>query len=280
MDDEQFRQLLDHFGYSWKGYRRVRKGVKRRISRHMQQLGYRSIEEYLKSLDSDWGLRRQLDSVMSVPVSRFFRDRALWKIMEEHIVPEIVKENREKVRFLSIGCACGEEVYSFKIVWDIVHARLGCMPELDLLATDINPDYLSRAQKGVYSKGSLKEVPRELRDTYFTYCRNDEHYRIAPSIKNGISWKVHDVIKEPFEGDFQIILLRNGILTYYSDELKGSAFREVVGSLADDGYLIIGAHEKLPVEQKELLPFRDQCYIFKRVVTVKPPRHEVTKMIV
>ncbi len=244
---------------------RVRRGVKRRISRHMQQLGCRTLEEYLKSLDSDWGLRRQFDNVISVSVSRFFRDRALWKIMEECIVVEIAKKNKEKVRFLSIGCACGEEVYSFRIVWDIVQARLGCMPELEVLATDINPDYLGRAQKGVYSKGSLKEVPRELRDTYFTYLRKNGVYRVTPSIKKGISWKVHDLLTEPFEGDFQIILLRNGILTYYSEDLKESAFRGVAGSLAGSGYLIIGSHEKLPGKYNSLLPFEGTTYIFKKI---------------
>ena len=183
MDDEQFRQLLNHFGYSCKGYRRVRKGVKRRISRHMQQLGCRNNEEYLKSLDSDRGLRRQFDDVMSVSVRRFFRDRALWKMIEHKIVPEIVKKNKEKVLFLSVGCACGEEVYSFKIVWDIVRTRLGCMPELEILAMDINPDYLRRAQEGKYFKGSLKEVPQELRDRYFTYFKTDGFYRISPSIR-------------------------------------------------------------------------------------------------
>jgi chemotaxis protein methyltransferase CheR len=265
MDDEQFRQLLNHFGYSWKGYRRVRKGVKRRVSRHMQQLGWSNIEEYLKSLDSDWGLRREFTSVMSVSVSRFFRDRELWQIMKEHIVPEIVNENSEKVRFLSIGCACGEEVYSFRMVWDIVHARLGSMPELEVLATDINPDYLGRAQEGVYSRSGLKEVPQELRDIYFTYLRKNGVYRVTPSIKEGISWKVHDLLTEPFEGDFQIILLRNGILTYYSDELKGCAFRKAVDSLAYGGYLILGSHEKLPGKYKYLLPFGGTTYILKKI---------------
>jgi chemotaxis protein methyltransferase CheR len=265
MDDEQFRQLLNHFGYSWKGYKRVRKGVKRRISRHMQQLGCRSTEEYLKSLESDCGLRRKFTRVMSVSVSRFFRDRALWKIMDDHIVVEIAKENKEKVRFLSVGCACGEEVYSFRIVWNLVGDWLGCMPELEMVATDINPDYLSRAQKGIYSQGSLKELPRELRDTYFTYLRKNGVYQVAQSIREGISWKVHDLLTEPLEGTFHIILLRNGILTYYSDELKRSAFRKALNSLAHGGYLIIGTHEKLPVDQKELLPFRDQRYILKRI---------------
>ena len=265
MDDEQFRQLLNHFGYSWKGYRRVRKGVKRRISRHMQQLGCRNNEEYLKSLDSDRGLRRQFDDVMSVSVSRFFRDRALWKMMEHKIVPEIVEENKEKVRFLSVGCACGEEVYSFKIVWDIVRTRLGCMPELEILAMDINPDYLRRAQEGVYSRGSLKEVPQELRDRYFTYFKTDGFYRISPSIREGISWEVHNVLKKPFQGGFQIILSRNGILTYYNEELKRPAFRRVVDSLASGGYLIVGSHEKLPENYKHLVPFGGTTYIFKRI---------------
>ena len=48
MDDQQFRELLDHFGYSWEGYRRVRRGVKKRISKHLRQLGCRSIDEYNK----------------------------------------------------------------------------------------------------------------------------------------------------------------------------------------------------------------------------------------
>jgi chemotaxis protein methyltransferase CheR len=44
MDDRAFQQLLDFFGLSWSGYKKVRKGVKKRIARHMEQLGYRHVE--------------------------------------------------------------------------------------------------------------------------------------------------------------------------------------------------------------------------------------------
>jgi len=265
MDDRHFRQLLDHFGYSWNGYRRVRKGVKRRISRHMQQVGCRNAQEYLNRLDTDSGLRRQFESLMSVSVSRFFRDQVLWKLMEDHVVPEIIRENREKVRFLSAGCACGEEVYSFKIVWDMVHARLGCMPELEIVATDINPDYLRRAQKGRYSKSSLREVLLELRDIYFVYSRTDGLYRIAPSMTAGISWKVQNLVKGSLQGNFQVIFLRNGILTYYKDELRETMFRKILGSLSKGGFLIVGSHENLPVETRDLFPFRGQRYVFRKI---------------
>ena len=265
MDDEQFRQLLDHFDYSWSGYRRVRKGVKRRIRRHMQQVRCRNTQEYLNRLDADSGLRSQFDRVMSVSVSRFFRDRLLWKVMEEHIVPEIVKENRGKVGFLSVGCACGEEVYSFKIVWEMQRARLEDMPELEIVAMDINPDYIRRAREGKYSKSSLKEVPDKLRDVYFHYSGKDDFYKIVPSMRAGISWKVQNAVNEPLQWNFQVIFLRNSILTYYTDELRRTGFRKILGSLSEGGFLVIGSHERLPVESSDLLPIMGQQYIFKKI---------------
>jgi chemotaxis protein methyltransferase CheR len=265
MDDLQFRQLLDYFCYSWDGYRRVRKGVKKRISRHMQQLGCRSVDEYFRILERDEGVRQQCECLMTVSVSRFFRDRLLWKIIEDQIVSEILSENREKVKFWDAGCACGEEVYSFKILWESMRGRFNRIPELEIWATDMNPVYLRRAQDGIYSLSSLKEVPQELREIYFIHNREEGLFRIAPSLKKGVLWKVHNLLFGLDEFDFQIIFLRNSILTYYKDEIKQPAFRKVIDSLGHGGFLIIGSHEKLPFESKDFLPFGGQTYIFKKV---------------
>ncbi|MFB0532416.1 MAG: protein-glutamate O-methyltransferase CheR, partial [Desulfatiglandales bacterium] len=245
MDDQQFRQLLDHFGYSWEGYKRVRKGVKKRISRHMHQLGCTTIEKYLHSLDRDEEVRKYCECLMTVSVSRFFRDRFLWKVLEGQVVPSIIEENRKKVRFWSAGCGCGEEVYSFKILWESLRGRLDPMPELEIWATDMNPVYIKRAHDGIYPLSSLREVPKELRELYFVLDVDEGLYRIALNLKKGILWKVHNLLFDLEEFNFQIIFLRNSILTYYKDELKRSAFRKVMGCLAHGGVLVIGSHEKL-----------------------------------
>ena len=265
MDDHQFRQLLDHFDYSWQGYRRVRKGVKKRISRHMQQLGRRNMDEYLHSLDKDEEERRHLECLMSVSVSRFFRDRLLWKTIEDQILPMIIKEDREKVKVWSAGCACGEEVYSFKILWEGLKGRLDPMPELEIWATDINPVHLRRAQDGIYPLSSLKEVPQELREVYFIRHEGQGLSLIAPCLKKGVLWKVHNLFFELEEFDFQIIFLRNSILTYYQDELKRLAFGKVMGCLALGGFLVVGSHEKLPSESEDLIRYSGQSYIFKKI---------------
>jgi chemotaxis protein methyltransferase CheR len=264
MDDLQFRQLLDYFNYSWKGYRRVRKGVKKRISRHMQQLKCRNIDEYFHSLDRDEEVKQQCECLMTVSVSRFFRDSLLWKIIEDQIVPNIIEDNRNKVKFWFAGCACGEEVYSFKILWESMRSRFNSMTELEIWATDMNPVCLRRAQDGIYPLSSIKEVPQELRESCFIPYEEGGLYKITPSLKKGILWKVHNLLFELGEFNFQIIFLRNSILTYYKDELKQHAFQKVMACLEQGGFLIIGSHEKLPVESKDLLPFGDQTYIFKR----------------
>ncbi len=265
MDDQQFRQLLDYFSYSWEGYRRVREGVKKRINRHMQQLRCRNIDEYFLYLDRDEEVRQQCECLMTVSVSRFFRDRLLWKIIEDQVVPNIIKDNRKKVKFWFAGCACGEEVYSFKILWESMRGRFNRMPELEMWATDMNPVYLRRAQDGIYSLSSLKEVPQELREIYFIHNGEEGLFRIAPSLKKGVLWKVHNLLFRLGEFNFQIIFLRNSILTYYKDELKQAAFRKVIDSLAQGGFLIIGSHEKLPIESKDLAPFSGQTYIFRKI---------------
>ena len=264
MDDHQFRQLLQRFGLEWEGYRRVRKGVKRRIYRHIQELGFRNMEDYFLALDKDHEMRDQCERLMSVSISRFFRDRSLWQALENPILPGIIEKNKERVRVWSAGCACGEEVYSLKILWDGLRDRFECLPDLELLATDRNPLYLDKAQAGIYSRSSLREVPEEMLSTYFIPKKGSGHYLVVPSVKKGITWKVHNLLNAPPEADFHLIFLRNNLLTYYGHELKGLAFRKVVDRLVPGGLLIIGTHERSPLAIPGLITFSNHPYILQR----------------
>lgn len=166
MDDQQFRHLLDRFGFSWSGYRKVRKGVKKRITKHMNDLGCYNLKAYLAELDKSDEVRKKCELLLTVSISRFFRDREFWRFLEQKYLPDLIK-NIEKINVWSAGCACGEEVYSFKIVWDCLGNRLGYLPKLEIIATDINPVYLEKARAGIYSSSSLKEVTKEFQSIYF-----------------------------------------------------------------------------------------------------------------
>jgi chemotaxis protein methyltransferase CheR len=246
MDDQQFRQLLSRFGFSWDGYRKVRRGVKKRVSRHMQQTGCRTMQAYFSVLDQDEGARKHFERLMTVSISRFFRDRRLWEVLQTEILPAIIEEHRNGVKVWSAGCACGEEVYSLKILWETACGHFDRCPALEIWASDMNPIYLNKAQTGIYPRSSLKEVPEPLRVRYFHPLRKAKRYAISEGLKQGILWREHNVLFDSPGIKFHLVFLRNSLLTYYEAALENAAFQKVLDTVAQGGFLIIGSHERIP----------------------------------
>jgi len=263
MDDQQFRQLLQYLGFSWRGYRKVRKGVIKRIRRHMHQLGCQNIATYLYKLEKSHGARDECERLMTVSISRFFRDRKLWQILQMEILPGLIETHRQKIFVWSAGCASGEEVYSLKILWDDLNASIPQLPELEITATDLNPVYLERGMAGVYPSSSLKEVPEQIRSAYFR-AQGKGLYALTPSLQKGIIWQTQHLLSDPPGSLFHLIFLRNNLLTYYQDGFKKPAFSKVINQLSANGFLIIGSHERLPFERTDLVPYGSLSYVFKK----------------
>jgi chemotaxis methyl-accepting protein methylase len=265
MEDTQFRQLLNRFGFSWTGYRKVRKGVKKRLARRMHAIHCRNIEEYIAAIQGDREEWLQFESLMTVSISRFFRDRKLWEILRESMLPFLALKKSPVINVWSAGCASGEEIYSFKILWQDLRKSFSALPEIYMLATDMNPEYLDRARTAVYPRSSLREVPTVIRNIYFKEIGRGR-YALRPGMKDEIVWQTHHLLSDPPEIEFDIIFLRNNLLTYYVNALKIPAVSRIVKRLADGGFLIIGSHESIPVELTELMPWKESTLVFQKQI--------------
>lgn len=265
MDDRQFCQLLHYFGLSWQGYRKVRKGVKKRIGRHMRDLGCRSMATYLNELTANGEAHQRCEHLMTVSISRFFRDRELWEIFATQIFPQLIERRQGKIRAWVAGCASGEEVYSLRIIWEHIKTAYRHLQNMEILATDSNPQYLERAKVGAYPSSSLKEVPEQLRSRYFHQKTSKNCYLVDEALKSGIILKRHNFLHDPLAGRFDIILLRNNLFTYYNDVSQISILKKVTDALGDHGYLIIGSHEKMPSEHRASFSMTSLPYMFKKV---------------
>jgi chemotaxis protein methyltransferase CheR len=264
MDDAQFRKLLEFLGYSWDGYRRVRKGVKKRIQRHMQRLGCRDIAAYLNLLANQADCRHECELLMSVSISRFFRDRHLWQMLENRWLPDIIKINPLQIKVWSAGCACGEEVYSFKIIWQRLKTRFDALPSLEILATDRHPQYIERARSGKYNRSSLREVAADVRCRFFESCRGSKQFILKKELKSDIHWEISELRKESPASIFQIIFLRNNILTYCRQADQIRALESILNCLAPGGLFIIGCHETLPRASGALIPLAECPYVYRK----------------
>jgi len=265
MDDPQFRQLLKFFNLSWKGYRKVRKGVKKRIARHMQTLDCRRIERYLQILATDKTAQNACLDLLTVSISRFYRDRRVWTVLEENILPDLISRHPERIRIWTAGCARGEEVYSLKMAWAELDLETAARSRLEIVATDMNSDYLARAQEGVYNRGSVRELTAQQLGRHFKSSRGGRRLSILPELKTHISWACQDLVAEQApSGLFDIIFLRNNLLTYYRDPQKSAAFARVTARLGRNGILIIGAHERLPDTADGFVPVSGSRLIYRR----------------
>jgi len=246
MDNRDFILLLEHFALSTEGYRKVRKGVQKRIVRHMQELRCPSIKYYLERLETDRDAEHEARRLMDVSISRFFRDGPLWRTLEEENLPSIIAEHPGGLRVWSAGCALGQEVFSFAILWAMLADKTVAMPSLELWATDVNPAYLERAIEGVYPAGALARVPAEARARFF---RPDgkRTFRVVEELRQGIRWQLHDLTADqPPARDFHVVFLRNNLLTYYRGGIVEAALSAITDSLVPGGVLVIGRKERLP----------------------------------
>jgi chemotaxis protein methyltransferase CheR len=262
MDDHQFSLILDYLGLSWAGYRKVRKGVMKRLARHMGVLGCRNVEEYLSALGRHPQTRQTCEELTAVSISRFFRDRALWQALEEFVLPLLFQ--KEKASVWSAGCGCGEEVYSFRMLWEKHQGERKAAPALEIIGTDMNPGYLAKAARGVYSRSSVKQVPDDLLSAFFLPQGDGLEFSVKPFLKGQIVWKKENLLVQVPDTAFHLIFLRNNLLTYYKDSIKNPAFRRIADHLIPGGFLVIGAHEKAPSTDHGLLPCQGKPYILQK----------------
>jgi chemotaxis methyl-accepting protein methylase len=198
-------------------------------------------------------VRQECQRRLTVTISRFFRDRVVWQILEKEVLPEIMAFSQPPLlKVWSAGCACGEEVHSFSIMWQRLQTSGCALPDLSILATDLNPDCLSKAQEGIYKPSSLKHVSLEDRKTFFVMLPQENGFQIKPVLSRYIIWRKHQLLDSPPERCFHILFLRNNLLTYHQDPEKSEAFYRIADTIHPGGYLVIGAHEKLPLKAAKI----------------------------
>lgn len=262
MDDRSFHKILDYFNLSHPGYRKVRKGVKKRLLRHMQELACTTVDEYIATFSRDPRIEEECRLHLTVSISRFFRDKRLWEHLEHRVLPSMLSGKKNLFRVWSCGCARGEEAYSFKMVWDRLSWFHSNLPRLDLWATDIHPAYLDMAQKGEYGISSLKELPRHWIERYFDKVTGKQRYLLKRSLKEGVRFHRHDFVgQNPPEPGFEVVFLRNNLLTYFRSPEKDFALQAVLQVLVPGGLLITGSHEKLPAGSGTIKPWPDHPWI-------------------
>lgn len=245
---EFLQWALPHLRLRWEGFRKVRKQVCKRIQRRIRDSGLAGIEAYRERLQArpeEWQL---LDRACRITISRFYRDQGVFRSLEQQVLPELaqsaVARGDASLRAWSVGCGCGEEPYTLALLWH--EALAGQFPGLDLriLATDADGNLLRRARRACFAAGSLKELPRPWLEKAFELA--PEGYCLRPPYKSRVEFLQHDVRTRPPGAEFDLILCRNLVFTYFELDLQRQVAELLATVLREGGALVLGAHENLP----------------------------------
>jgi len=242
--DEFLRETAPLLGLQWRPFQR--RGIKRKIERRITDIGLSKFDEYLLKVKSDSEEKNYFSRILTVTLSSFFRDKEVFRIIENSVIPMIIKNKKEgNLKIWSMGCASGEEPYTLALLWDQTFEKIYPQINLCLLATDIDEKMLERAVEGKYKRSSFKEIPDEILKKFFKM--DSECYVLDQALRESVEFKRHDILhEEPFSG-MDIVFCRNLAFTYFSKESQIEILKKIAQSLKREGYLVIGREETIPL---------------------------------
>ncbi len=263
-----FKGLRARYGIDFSHYRQ--NTIKRRLARRMAVTNCDNYSDYFSYLEKDPEEYEQLFKDLTIKVSRFFRNRAVFEILSDKIFPDIMSakeiKNDSTLRIWCAGCSFGEEVYSVTIT--LVEYLKKYEKKIDnysisIFGTDIDGEALKRARAGVYDDEAVKEVKRKILNIYFSsnhsIIQSSNSYMVIDSIKKMVSFSEHDLVSKtkisPPTGivaNYDLIFCRN-LLIYFSRLLQKRAFSNLFNSLNPGGYLVLGKSESIPKHLESVL---------------------------
>lgn len=240
--DAFLRDAFPLLGLSWRGYRRVRLGLRTRIRKRLIELNRKDLSSYLLILRRDGAERQHLGGMLAVTITRFFRDRDVWLRFEQILFPELeALADGTAVRVWSIGCASGEEPYTLSITWRESGRR---EKDLEVKGGDLSERCFARAAEGIYPESSVHNMPARLREKYLVPL--EDGFQLAAAIRRSVSFAPFDWREDHWPRGFHWILCRNGIFTYLDVPGRLRALRKIEASVVPGGFLWIGGNEQLP----------------------------------
>jgi len=210
--------------------------MRRRINQWLDRYRLASYDELVQTLVQDREHRAKFVEYLTINTSSFFRDTRVFDVIEEVVLPDISANRRPRI--WSAGASIGAEVYSIAIL--MREARF--TPGL-LLATDLDEAVLEKAKTGIYLPSQVNGMEPKYLSKYFKQLDNG-NWAIADSIKNMVVFKQHDLLKHPYERNFDLILCRN-VFIYFTSETQKRLITEFVHSLNPTGYFIVGSAEQI-----------------------------------
>lgn len=217
----------------------------RRIGRRLAVHGLSTLAQYASFLEQNPQECSLLFNELLIGVTSLLRDPDAWACLAEQALPELLARypNGATLRAWVAGCSTGEEAYSLAMVFHEIVDQLpegAPVYELQIFATDLSPDAIQVARRGVFPPSLRAEISEARLERFFEATR--EGYRIKKMLRDMLVFAVHNVILDPPFTRLNLLLCRN-LLIYFNVDLQQRLLPLFHYSLCAGGMLVLGSAE-------------------------------------
>ncbi len=228
---------------------------------------------------------------LTIHETYFFRDPQHHEHVRRRVLPALIAARRpeRRLRLWSAGCASGEEAYALAILTlealaDSGEARRGTDGivtdwDVAVLGTDISRIAMRQARHGCYGEegmGPFRDLPAAYAPWFVPLvgqaapCR-----RVREDARRLVRFERHNLMgARPPEGaptdhGFDLVSCRN-VMIYFDDESRDRAMRGLMAAVAADGWLTLGATDRLPEGASFERVHGDRAVAYRRVAGKAP----------
>ncbi len=218
------------------------KQMKRRIEALAARRGFNSLPDYFTCLDNDNKLYYEFINYITINVSEFYRNPGQWKVLQEEIMPILLKD-KKGLKIWSCACSTGEEPYSLVMLL----TEFMKLEEVKIIATDIDEEAIEKAKTGIYKENSLKNLSSAFVDRFF--IKDCSQYRITDEVKKRVEFRKLNLLKDDYPPQCDLIVCRN-VLIYFTEQAKQHIYKKFSGALSSKGILFVGSTEQIVLPGK------------------------------
>ena len=225
----------------------------RRLTRIIRERKLSSFHKYYQLLKEQPDIEKNyFINAITTNLTSFFREKHHFDYLSLEKLPALINtqiagSKNQQLRIWSAAASTGEEPYSIAITLCEALGHFINEWDVKILATDIDSNVLSIAEKGIYSRNKTEDIKLPFLKRYFQKGTgsNLNQVKISPAIKNMVTFKQLNLLHEwPMQGSFDVIFCRN-VIIYFDKPTQQSLFARFYEQLKPGGLLILGHSESL-----------------------------------
>lgn len=239
--------------------------IYRRVERRMGIHRLDGIADYVGFLQTNPQEVDLLFKELLIGVTSFFRDPAAWAYLQEQVLPGMIraKTHDNLLRAWVAGCSSGEEAYTLAMIFceAMDHAKPANRLDLQIFATDLDPDAIAKARQGTYPSSIASDVSPERLARFFV--EENGRFRICQEIRQMVVFAPHNITMDPPFTRLDILTCRN-VLIYLGADLQKRMLPLFHYSLKPGGTLFLGSAESIGNFTELFTPLEAKARIYRR----------------